>query len=234
MLSRKIKFSTTNIDQRSKDIVLGFIHRHENKNNECQIPTVIGCICLLYYHVHERFTTKESNHTVISSSNNIHDCQNDIALSTYHRGNIYGTITVNFEQFVSRLNTKSSLHSDNHKSDVCFEWKFEIKSNGNIGIGLHSLTNKYPFISYGWTSTGIEFLSIRGHQMYTGHEFKKDDIITMKLYLHKRTLQFFRNDKEYPSVVIRNIDNRHNYKLAILMLNNQSCIKIIDFKISTE
>ena len=243
MLSRRTKITTNNIDTRTKDTVFGFIHDHEYKfrTNHLQIPTVIGYMCLVYYHIDEKFTYHDSNRTLISSSNNIQDDQNDTATSTYHRGNIYGTIIVNFKRFVSGSNIKSTstsykssmtmTHSGLHH--VCFQWRFQVKSNGNIGIGLHSLSNKYPFISYGWTSSGIEFLSIKGHQMYTGHDYNKDDIITMRLFLNQSTLKFYRNNnQENPSVVIRNIDKNHDYKLAILMLDRQSCIKILDFQIS--
>ena len=200
------------IDRKTKNIVFGYI-RKSSDINDIEMPMVIKCMCLVYYFMREKFTQNESNNTMISSTDDIY-LQNDIAISKYNRGNVYGTVLIDFKQFVN------------------VEWTFKIKSGGNIGIGLHSMSCKYPFISYGWTSHGIQFLRLNGYGMCNQQRFNKNDVIKMELNTQDKILQFYRNKERKPQVIIKNINGNCNYKLGILMLNNESSIKLIDFKIS--
>ena len=91
---KKIK----SIDQKTKDLIFGYIRESNESISYTTIPMMINYICLLYYHLTDRFT-KCGVGMEITSSNSNDSNKNDVV--QLHNGNfddwrnIHGNIIIN-------------------------------------------------------------------------------------------------------------------------------------------
>ena len=211
MALRKLK-QATNINQREKHLVNGFIRL----GYQYDIPVIINYICLLYYLVQDKFDKHGRFLKVSSKGDIVEQISNCSFLTVYHT--VYGKVAVNIKTFKNRTAS----------------WEFKIKDRF-IAIGIDSSNyEKTEEFCFGYTnkSNNYGWYGGDGH-LYSNSSFKSceamqnGDIIRMELNGNKRTLKFYKNDKDI-NLQFNNVDISKTYRLAISIYNSTNAVQMID------
>ena len=242
------------IDNKTKDLVKGWIKNQKKLPN---IPDLITALCIIYYHIKEKFI-KSGDCIKIIKKVNIKDTfiiQN-CNMMKYNSSCVYGSININ-----------------QNRNDV-IEWTYKINNipqniinfdySHNIAIGITNLIenfNKYAFcpslvtidncfkwIAYGiaaggdkykigggthysgWIDTVEHITNKRKHNMH----WQTNDIIKMVLWVKNNTLEFYRNGLR---ITTFNDINFHDDEEINMVVTLRGCkfmrglsITLLDFK----
>ena len=204
-------------NQRTKDLTNGYI-RSQHKNTA--IPMVINYICLLYYLMKDRFGKHGKVLKISSSKPNSEDY--DVVEgheSPCVWATVYGTVDVNINK------------------NVFGSWTFKLDC-ANFAIGIINITDltnldmTTPFLCFGRAS-GAHYAwygcgDLMSNEEYQKSEiqFDKGDIIKMEFNLSRKTLKFYKNDKDVNLEFI-DVDLTPTYRLAISTFNKAK-LQMID------
>eukprot|EP01083_Nonionella_stella_P086129 239068_1 len=229
--------SSTFIDR--VDLVLGFIHKMESLLPNQIIPSEIKQLCLMYYHLKERFTKCGTELCISSNINKFDTC-------TVQRSN------PNHFSWWNTVYGKIVIDGTTHRNGV-YWWRFKlIQINAECVIGIttctdHSNRNGYdPMFSnkpskFYALSTAKKPLISHRFELWNYHDechhaepFKANDIIVMELDTKDRILKYYQNGNEIGS--IDNIDMSVTYNVAISMQSRSLsrdciCIQILQLGI---
>ena len=166
------------INQRDKDIIIGFIKQCKKKYKINHVPALIEAICLLFYHIFEYFTNKHAFKCISLSDNNLTVTTSRDDIDYYP---VYGNI---------QIDTKLSMK---------YIWRFRIVSinkeeGSHILIGLANKSNDYDSFYYGHGNNGVKTDPTRDTQY--GKEWSNSDILEMRLTMNEteRSLEYLLND----------------------------------------
>ena len=213
------------IDQRSKDLVFGYVHQ---LNPELIIPE-INYICLLYYYlIAERFILCTEKIKIFSSDENDepkndifewnNDCQNDDDQWT----NIHGNVIIN--------------PSENPKAIITWTIKVLSKADTYI-IGIHSIYEDSvgyggDQAGYGWWGSSNTMIGTRSNYSYCKERFTFGDVIKLELNVANKEVTYYKNGEKI-NFVFENIDISSSYHLLLRVLKRDNVPKgqLIDFEI---
>lgn len=171
------------IDQSTKDIIIGFIKRSQlllksdTANNI--IPKLVIRLCLLFYYQNEYLTTDDKNVKIDAKTLSFAQCLNDVD-AVGHK--IVGNFII-----------------DKSKSNYIYIWEIKIhklphfpSTNLEIGITENWEDSKASYLqSYFYDGGGHATHNVFWKEY--GRSFGENDIITMRLDVGKRTLEFLKN-----------------------------------------
>ena len=213
-------------DQRTKDIVFGFIKQSQNLFNKNSIyhniPSLVHNLCLNYFWISEYFTLHGSDITLNKDKN----------IAKVNKENSNGTVYGNVDIDINAL--------------VKYEWIFETSGFEEICIGIDSSNKQYPdkdytdpvinkFNFYAYYNGGNKFFcgSDRTGTKY-GDSWEDDQkyIIKMILNVPNKTLEYY-VDNESEGIAFDNIDfNDKEYNMAVYTnrSDKESVVQLLDFK----
>ena len=225
------------IDQETKDLIFGYV-RKANDSLSSTIPVMINYICLLYYYlVPEKFIKCSSECMQIASSEN-DGRTNDIVRMKDGCGwsNMHGNVIINPTENPKvtaawRVKIDADLcvigiHSMYGDDTTCYGDAY----TANIDEETGNMTQTRMSPNYGWQGD-LKTIISHINKKRGMDEFKRGDMIEMRLDLSEKTLRFQKNNKE-TNIVFNNIDISANYHLMIrTTADSESSFQIIDFDI---
>ena len=209
------------IDNKTKYGVYGWIRKAELELKITHIPLMISNICILYYFEHEIFdiVSKDVKKSI--------DGKSITKMNNTWKNTNYGIIEIE------------------SNADNIYQWDFKIKKamNYNILIGIMDSNQliqdnayfmceakKVSYVQYGggytYDTTNQTWPNFTRKSEW---EFKQNDKVSMILNLKSSKLTFIINDK----VEINAYDNIPKsddikYKMFVTLLNKDDCVQILD------
>lgn len=197
-----------NVNQRSKDLINGYIRlEYENSN----IPIAINHICLIYHLIKDGFG-KHGERLKLSSSNSGSTNYDVVETKSgdWKWNTVYGTVDIDTEKF----------------KNMIANWTFKVDFKcGAIGIDSSNSQHTDTFCfgkaddanNYGWHTNGQLFSSSEPH-IRDALLFGPKDIIKMELNVAKKMLKFYKNDVDV-NLQFNDIDTSKTYRLAVSLYN---------------
>ena len=210
-----------NIDQRTKDIVIGYIKQCQlllpQNNTYYNIPSLVRHLCMAYYLIKEYFTKHSKDIELNENGSIATNTASDFRSA-------YGNIVIDGELL------------------MIYKWWFKILRASVICIGIDSSNKKHIDVDYSnpeinYCNFGAYYCGGKkyGHDLaYNGVDYGdawgEDEVIKMELNTKKRTLQFHVNDKNQ-GIAFKDIDFKNKtYHMAIAMYGEQDSLELIDFQ----
>ena len=179
--------TTKDIDQRTKDLVFGFIHL---SNLQSTIPTEICYLCLLFYYlIPERFVLCGDGLQISSSDENNGKVDDIIK------------IVIETKSWKWVLAHANMIINPKDNPDIIVEWTIKCDMEFVI-IGIHQSYDE-DYVKYKWYGVG-DF----------NYNFAKGDEIKMVFDATKQKLIFYKNG-ELSKKEVNNIDISKQYHLLI-------------------
>eukprot|EP01084_Bolivina_argentea_P070064 127449_1 len=228
-----MEFNLTNlqlIDERSTNIVLGFIHNAQklfstHKNVYYNIPSLVSFIVAFYYARVEYFT-KHGKYLELNDERNILSCiKNPLGLGNTAYGNIeikntlmkymwtFKLIHINEKYTFIAIGIDSSdrVYGGKYWFDCKNKNPFYAIQIGGCCIQKHSHCSK-PISD--WTDNVL---------------IKKGSKIQMEFNVKTKTLQYYINGKQFK---FENIHFNHNtkYFMAVCVNNERRSVQLVDFE----
>lgn len=221
------KFRSDKIDQRTVDIVNGFIrtnHRLLLISSQCtlfqNIPFGIYSLCTMYFYMTDYFQIIGKNMT----SSNDNKTVTNLVKKEYDSfdNSTFGKMII------------SSLNNDIYKHNIIYKWDLRVYSKeiGSILVGIFCgecdnsigfyFNDNTPY--YGYCNDGQRINHIRRSFIEDSLTFNDSDKISIELDLKQKVLSFHVNDQ----VITDNITVNENieYRLAVTVAHQYDSVTI--------
>ena len=222
------------VDQKTKDIVIGFIKIIENElSYGTIIPSLVITTCILFYHFPEFFTVYGDDITVNDTSTII-----TLTTSRFIHQASFGNVKITGNNCIYSW-TIQCLEQNGYASFIGIDASNKSLINNFVPERRPELINYYAMDSRGNIHT-------HSHQQSQGHfrrryeirycsGFDIDDTIKMNVDTINKTIEYYVND-EYQGVAFKNIEIENpeiEYYLVVHMGSSHyaddSSFEIVDF-----
>lgn len=225
--------SLKHINQKTKDLVSGYIKNMEKELNGSIIPSLIITTCILFFHAKEFFskigkfmmTDDESLTTLRVSSNVDNPDSQKIA-----RNSAYGSVVIHDKHHCIYVWTIKILKVDVFDTFIGMDSsnKKYINANFTLQSGYDKLY-KYYAIDH----CGLKYGHIEGEEEY-GIRFGVNSVVRMEVNTKDKTIEYWINGKSQ-GVAFENVDfDDCEYYFAVSLCTNEyeyaHCVKLIDFQ----
>ena len=220
------------IDQRTKDIVNGYIHKvqtlicgHDN-NPYFIISDLIISLCIIYYYQSEYFSVWGSEMMIKSS---YLEKQNIVEMRSGNWNTAYGNLQINAKNY----------------SNSILKWKIKILNDAWMCFGLDASNKKYlraVFWSrqaakdgnkfYCYRSDGFKYshnntLTVQYGERYGG-DYHAGDEVTLELNVKHKTIKFYKNSEDL-GIAFKDFDGSVTYNFAVTISGRYS-IQLMQFQ----
>ena len=199
------------VDQKTKDIVFGYIHRMESSLNFELIPPLVSHLCLLFYYIQEFFAQIRNDYFKLS--------QNKLKVTNISQKGVGFDHSILLNKWIDST-SKCIVKWTFIVNDICQGFSHP------IGIGLTSI-DKGPHHDFANANDKPNYAIYLGTQAYknnhfvdrTSHHFFVDKKAIFVLDLQKKTFGYHNEKKGQFITVFTNIETSPNikYKMVIQM-----------------
>eukprot|EP01084_Bolivina_argentea_P204012 348354_1 len=220
----------TEVDQKTKDIVLGFIKKSNQllvNNSNFIIPEIIHFVCLLYYYQSEYFT-QHGDAINIGHTNDIAKFS-DNTIYESSSNTVYGKVIIDKATKYNKYIWKFKITDPSERVIIGFGIDSSDKEFSDTAFYSHNSNPYYAY--YTGDGDGARFSDVQHVYGDYGKEYiKHNDEIKMELTIGNTSLRYYVNDEDL-GVAFDDVkfENNERYAMAVC-IDEKVTIELIDFQ----